>query len=128
MMRLGALMLAAVMLLPSVASAHRSSTYDLGRSVSYIGEIDLWLINKYDKTTTYEVQVLDKDLKPIDDSKWSSRLTGDTVTLKTDELVDIRVRVKEKGKYYVCTIVAPDENPVGNIVFRSRVCLRLWYK
>ena len=128
MMRLGALMLAVVVAFTSAVSAHQSSTYNLDGSVSYIGEIDLWLINRYDDTVTYDVQVLGKDLKPIDPSKWTSQITNNSVTLDKDEVADIRIRVKEKGKYYACTVVAADVNKEANLTIRSRVCMRLWYK
>lgn len=108
------------------AFAHQSSTYDLNTSVSHVGETRLWLINRYDDRVTYVVEVLDKDLKPTT-TKWRSSLYENEVTLSTDQLVDITVTVKDKGKYYVCTAVKPNENSVG-LQLRSRVCLRLWYR
>ena len=110
------------------AFAHQSSTYDLQSSVSYVGESKLWLVNKYTETVEYEVQVLDVDLRPIDAAQWRSNLLNDKVTLDQDELVDIIVAGRTKGKYYICTIVARDESAEKDIVIRSRVCLRLWYK
>mgnify|MGYP001024481464 CR=1 FL=1 len=113
-------------LFTSQAFAHQSSTYDLETSVSYSGEIRLWLINNYDGTHTYEVQVLDRDLVPTDVA-WVSNLINNEVTLEPEQLVDIEVQVSERGKYYVCTAIKRDPN-VAAIQLRSRVCLRLWYR
>ena len=109
------------------AAAHQSSTRDLGSSVSVFGESNIWLKNLYDEPTTYEVEVLDKETQRPTKSQWRSSLTDNEVTLDTGELVDIKVTVKDKGKYYVCTKVKR-EQAGGNIQLSSRVCIRLWHR
>jgi hypothetical protein len=107
--------------------AHQSSTYDLNTSVSHVGQSRIWLINRYDRRVEYEVQVLDRDLKPTT-SKWRSSLYDNTVSLDVDELVNITVDVERKGKYYVCTAVKRDRQAFNSVQLSSRVCLRLWYR
>ena len=109
------------------ALSHRSSTYNES-SISSIGEIKLWLVNKYSNTTTYELQVLDRDtFLPIDENLWRSNYENDLIVLDPEEVsTGIVVRVKNPGKYYVCTIVA--KVPENSIGLRSQICLRLWYK
>ena len=109
------------------ALSHRSSTYNES-SISSIGEIKLWLVNKYSNTTTYELQVLDRDtFLPIDKNLWRSNYENDLIVLDTEEVsTNIVVQVKNPGKYYVCTIVA--KVPENSIGLRSQICLRLWYK
>lgn len=109
------------------ATAHQSSTRDLESSVSVFGETNIWLKNLYDGATTYEVEVLDKETQRPTKSQWRSSLINNEVTLDTGELVDIKVTVKDKGKYYVCTKVKR-EQVGGNIQLSSRVCLRLWHR
>ena len=109
------------------AAAHQSSTRDLESSVSVFGESNIWLKNLYDEPTTYEVEVLDRETQRPTKSQWGSSLKNNEVTLDTDELVDIKVTVKDKGKYYVCTRVKREQSG-GNILLSSRVCLRLWYR
>jgi hypothetical protein len=107
------------------ASAHQSSTRDLQGSVSVFGESNIWLKNLYSETTTYSVEVLDKNTMLPTSSPWRSTLINNQVTLGTNELVDIKVTVRDTGKYYVCTKSnrgAAD----GPIQLSSRVCLRLW--
>ena len=109
------------------ALAHRSSTYDSDSSVSMRGEINLWLVNKYENTTTYDLQVLSRDFEVIDDSLWRSNYDDDRIVLDYEEVAkDIVIEVKNPGKYYACTVVA--KVPENNIGIRSRICLRLWYK
>ena len=109
------------------ALPHRSSTYNES-SVSSIGQIKLWLVNKYTDTTTYELQVLDREtFKPIDEKLWRSNYKDDLVVLEPEEAaMDIIIEVKEPGKYYACTIVA--DVPTNALGLRSQICLRLWYK
>ena len=109
------------------ALAHRSSTYDVESSVSSNGEINLWLVNKYDTTVTYDLQVLSRDFDPIDEKLWRSNHDNDRLVLEPEEVAEgIVIEVKNPGKYYACTVVAKvPENALG---VRSRVCLRLWYK
>lgn len=109
------------------AAAHQSSTRDLESSVSVFGESNIWLKNLYEVPTTYEVEVLDKETQRPTTSQWRSSLKNNEVTLDTGELVDIKVTVKDKGKYYVCTRVKR-EQAGGNIQLSSRVCIRLWHR
>lgn len=109
------------------ATAHQSSTRDLESIINVFGESNIWLKNLYDGATTYEVQVLDRDTQRPTKSQWRSSLINNEVTLDTGEVVDIKVTVKDKGKYYVCTKVKR-EQAGGNIQLSSRVCLRLWYR
>lgn len=109
------------------ALPHRSSTFNES-SISSIGQIKLWLVNKYNDTITYELQVLDREtFQPIDEKLWRSNYDNDLVVLDPEEVaLDIIVEVKEPGKYYACTIVA--DVPTNNLGLRSQICLRLWYK
>ena len=113
-------------LLAGHAFSHQSSTYDLETSISYTGDMNLWLINRYDVTKEYEVEVLDRNQQPTD-VIWTSNLLDNEVTLEPTQRVDINVQVSELGKYYVCTTLKTDENGAA-IQLRSRVCLRLWYR
>ena len=109
------------------AAAHQSSTRDLESSVSVFGESNIWLKNLYDAPVTYEVEVLDKDTMRPTKSQWRSSLINNEVTLATEEVVDIKVTVRDKGKYYVCTKVKREQSG-GNVQLSSRVCLRLWHR
>ena len=107
------------------ALAHRSSTYDSDSSVSSAGKINLWLVNKYENTTTYDLQVLSRDFEVIDESLWRSNYDDDQIVLDPEGVAEgIIIEVKNPGKYYACTTVAKGSS---NGV-RSRICLRLWYK
>lgn len=109
------------------ATAHQSSTRDLESSVSVFGESNIWLKNLYSEATTYTVEVLDKSTLLPTSSPWRSTLINNQVTLDTNELVDIKVTVRDRGKYYVCTKVKR-EQAGGNIQLSSRVCVRLWHR
>ena len=106
------------------ALAHRSSTYSESASGN---EIRLWLANKYDVTTTYDLRVLTRDMRLVPSDLWRSNYEGDRLVLEPEEVAtDIVIRVKERGKYYACTIVA--DVPDNILGLRSQICLRLWYK
>ena len=116
----------ALVLFTSNASAHQSSTYDQESIVSPIGQSNIWLKNLYEDRTTYSVEVLDRDMQPTE-VEWSSTLVDNSVSLDSQQMIDISVTVNEMGQYYVCTRAQQNERP-DTVQLISRVCIRLWYR
>ena len=117
--------LVGALIAPSFVSSHMM-TRDTDNYLTYDGTLRFWIRNDYTQESLYSVHVFNKDLTPlVEPNKFRTTLEDNEALMNHKELIDFRVQVKEKGKYYVCSFL---EELGGEVPQSStRICLRLQY-